>query len=65
MQLLGPVYTKRLHQCCVNSALTLVILFLLKTMESLENGLQPHSGVTALFSMRILFASVIAELSQH
>ena len=32
--------------------MTLVILFSLKTMEPLENGLQPHSGVTSLFLMR-------------
>ena len=36
----------------VNAAMTLVILFSLKTMESLENRLQPHSEVTPLFSMR-------------
>ena len=32
--------------------MTLGILISLKTMESLKNGLQPHSGVTPLFSMR-------------
>ena len=31
----------------------LAILFSVKTMELLENGLQPYSGVTPLFSMRI------------
>ena len=36
-----------------NSAMTLAILFSLKSMETLENGLQP------------LFWSVIAELLQH
>ena len=35
----------------VNALMTLSILFSLKT-ESLENGLQIHSGVTLLFSMR-------------
>ena len=30
----------------------LVILFPLKSIETLENGLQPHSGATSLFSMR-------------
>ena len=49
---LGPIYTKRQRQCCDNCAKTLAILFSLKTMESLENGLQPHSGETPLFSMR-------------
>ena len=32
----------------VTTLVTLVILFSLKWMESLENGLQPHSGVTPL-----------------
>ena len=32
--------------------MTLAILFSLKTMGSLENGLQPHSGVTPLFAKR-------------
>ena len=49
---LGPVYTKRQRQSCDNSTMTLAILFSLKSMETLENGLQPHSGVTPLFSMR-------------
>ena len=35
----GPIYTKRRRQCCDNSAMMLVILFSLKTMESFENGL--------------------------
>ena len=49
---LGPVYAKRQRQYCDNSAITLAILFSLKTMEVLENGLQPQSGMTSLFSMR-------------
>ena len=49
----GPVYTKRQHQCSDNSAMTLAILFSLKSVESLENRLQPHSGETPLFSMRM------------
>ena len=36
----------------VNAAMTLMIMFSLKTVELLENGLQTHSGVTLLFSMR-------------
>ena len=51
---LGPVYTKRQRQRCDNSAMTLVILFSLKTVELFNNGLQPHSGVTPLCSMRML-----------
>ena len=46
---LGPIYTKWQRQHCPNSAMSLVILFSLKTVESLENGLQLHSGVTPLF----------------
>ena len=38
---LGPSYTKRQYQYCDNSAMMLVILFLLKTMESLQKGVQP------------------------
>ena len=36
----------------VNATMTLAILFLLKTMELLQNELQPWSGVIPLFSMR-------------
>ena len=46
----------RLHQVkrqrCDNSAMTLAILFSLKSMELLENRLQPHFRATPLFSMR-------------
>ena len=49
MEILGPVYTKRQHLPCDNSAMVLVILFTSKTMDSLENGLQSHSGVTPFF----------------
>ena len=38
----------------VNVAIKLAILFSLKTMESLKNGLQPYSGATQLFSIRII-----------
>ena len=40
----GHVYTKRQRQCCDHTAMTLVILFSLKSMEMLENGLQTHYG---------------------
>ena len=49
------VFTERQKQRCDNSAITLTILFLLKTMDSLKNGLRstpPHSGATPLFSRR-------------
>ena len=35
------VFTERQKQRCDNSAIMLTILFLLKTMDSLKNGLQP------------------------
>ena len=44
---LGPVYTKHQRQRCDHSAMTLVILFSLKLMETLENGLQTHSGASS------------------
>ena len=37
-----------LQQCCNDASDT----GMLKTMELLQNGLQPHSEVTPLFSMR-------------
>ena len=43
---LGSVYTKRQRQRCTNSAMMLAILFSLKSMETLENRLQPHSGAS-------------------
>ena len=46
------MYTKRQRQLCDNAAMTLAILFSLKSMESLENGLQTQSGATPLISMR-------------
>ena len=42
--------------------MTLALLFSLKTTASLENGLQPYSGVTLLFSMRTV---LLASLSQR
>ena len=48
-----------------NSAVVLAILFSLKTMELLDNGLHPHSGVTPLFSSENSISSVITDLSQR
>ena len=45
-RVLGLICTKRQSQSCDNSAMTLAILFSLKTMELLEDGLHPQSGVT-------------------
>ena len=44
---LGPIYTKRQRQHCDHSAIMLAILFSLKSMETLENGLQTHSGASS------------------
>ena len=49
--LLGPIYTKRQRQCCNNSEMTLAILFSLKSMESLLNGVATYFQVTSLISM--------------
>ena len=50
---LTPQVRAPLHQESASTLqMTLMILFSLKTIESLENGLQTHSGVTPLFSMR-------------
>ena len=49
---LGLIYTERQRQRCDNAAMMLVILIWLKTMQSLRNGLQPHSEATPLFSTR-------------
>ena len=45
-----PRLTKRHRQRCDNFVMTIETV--LKTMELLENRLQPDSGVTPLFSMR-------------
>ena len=51
-------------QHCDNSVMMLLILFSLKTMELLENGLQPHFGATSLFSMRTV-SLASSEFSQY
>ena len=38
---LGPIYTKRQHQCCDNSAMTVEILFSLKQWSRFRMVLQP------------------------
>ena len=50
----GLIYTKRQPQCCDNSAMTLAILFSLKTMKLLQNRVVTYCQATPLFSMRIL-----------
>ena len=64
LNLTGPVYAEHRRQCCDNSVMTLVILVLLKSMQLLQNGLQPHSEATPLLSMTKGSLSVIPELSQ-
>ena len=54
LELSGSVYTKCQRQCCDNSTMTLVILFSLNTMESLQIGAATHFRATSLFSMRTL-----------
>ena len=49
---LGPVYTRHQRQCCDNSGIMLAILFLLKTMGLLQNGVATYFQGTPLFSMR-------------
>ena len=49
---LGLVYNKHQYQRCANSTMAVVILFSLKSVESLGNRLQPQSGVTRLILMR-------------
>ena len=44
--MLGPVYIERQCQRCDYSAMKLAVLFSLKSMETLENGLQTHSGAS-------------------
>ena len=46
----------------VNAAMTLVILLSLKTVGSVENGLQTHFGATIVFNENRI-ASVIAALT--
>ena len=50
----GPFTPSVRVNAVTNSAMMLAVLFQLKTMELFENGLQPHSGVTPLFSLRIV-----------
>ena len=46
MKKLKVKFTPSISQRLDNSAMILAILFLLTTMESLENGLQSNSGAT-------------------
>ena len=59
----GSVYIKRQHQCRVNDAMTLVILFLMKSMELLQNGVALHFEVTPILFNESCVASVITELT--
>ena len=47
-----PVYTERQSQRCDTSMMMLAILFSLKTMEPLQNGVATYFQVTLLFSMK-------------
>ena len=62
--LLPPVttyYTKRQHR--VNAAMKLGIQLSLKSMELLQNGLQLHSPVTRLISMREVSLSLAINIA--
>ena len=50
--LFSLVYTEHQCQCCANSVMILAIVFLLKTMESHQNGIATHFQETLLFSLR-------------
>ena len=50
---LGSVYSKPQRQRCDNSAMTLAILFSLKTMESLQIEVVTHFQASPLISMTI------------
>ena len=50
---LGPVYTKHQRQRCNHSAIMIAILFSLKSIETLENGLQTHSGASLQSCRRV------------
>ena len=56
---LGLVYT----ECSINAMMTIAILLSLKIMESLQNGIATHFGVTPLYSMEKSVAKVIAALT--
>ena len=62
---MGHVYTGRQRQCCENSAVMLDILFSLKIMESLENGLQPDSGATYYRSQTKFAKVMFSQISVH
>ena len=65
---LGPIYIKCHGQPCDNSVMMLAILFSLKTMVSLESGLQSHSGATPLVSMTAVsqsFHSISSDLQYN
>ena len=49
---LGPIYTKHQRQYCDNSGMMLAVLFSLKTMELLQNGVATYFQATPLISMR-------------
>ena len=50
---LWPIYTKHQHQCSANARMTLAILFSLKSMETLGNGIATRFRATPFVSMRI------------
>ena len=62
---LWPIYIKHQHQCCHNSAMTLVILFLIENNRvTLEWGCNPFWSNTIVLNENSIH-STIAELSQR
>ena len=58
----GRVYINRQHQCCDNTAMTLVILLSLKTMELHQIvGYNPFSSNSIVFNEKSI-TTIIAEL---
>ena len=63
-----PVYTERQRQFGANGVMSLVILVLLQTMESLQNGLPPlfnETNITSDIAVMTLTLSVNGPLHAH
>ena len=63
--ILGLAYTSRQRHCCDNSAMTLAILFSLKTRKLLQIEVATHFQATPFLFNENSVASVIAEWSQR
>ena len=61
----GSVYTKRHSRCRDNYAMMLAILFSLKTMDLLDNGMHPYYWSDSIVFNENSIAGVMAELWQR